>query len=86
MILPWNEIKLTLILYVPLKDVRVSFITTIWGVEIMLILETRGKLGGSIFSFTMSLAFLRIRTKNVELIHIRLNEDVFSNGGNKQKY
>lgn len=83
MILFWNEIKFILILYVFLKDVRVFFIIIIWGVEIMLILEIRGKLGGFIFSFIMSLVFLRIRIKNVELIYIRLNEDVFSNGGNK---
>lgn len=39
-------------------------------------LETRGKLEGAMFSFTMTLAFLRIkREKKVELMCISLNKD-----------
>ena len=33
----------------------------------MVIFETRGKLEGFIFSFTMTLVFLRIKSKNMEL-------------------
>jgi len=41
--LPCDEIRLILILHIPLKDARVTCIIAIWEVEIMGIWETGGK-------------------------------------------
>lgn len=58
---------LIIILHVPLKDVGVTLIITIWEAEITLFSGTREKLEGSIFGFTTTLVFLRIKRKNMNL-------------------